>query len=168
MNIQQFLKKCEEAFGGKEYTTGQKAAFMEKCERFSERDLQRIFSEILETNKYLPRIADIYEAAGSLGMLSEKQKPTHHWEPSSCGLCHGEGRLRIIWNCEAEERPTGIVEKQTVVKVLQYSKGFDHLMRGTEYPSIFRCKCPAGEADTIPKAWPQWTDKSNPQREVWL
>lgn len=168
MNLEQFLSKCEDSFGGKSYTLLQKAAFMEKCSRFNAAELQRIFSDLLENNKYLPRIADIYESARSLGMLDKEQMPLHRWIGTDCNYCRGEGRMGIIWRCQIEERETGLVEIQELVDLFQYSKAFDRQLKSNEYRSLFRCRCSAGDAETLPKGWPRWTATSEPRRTVWL
>ncbi len=168
MTIGEFMNACEDSFGGKSYTSGQRGAIESKCSRFDERELNRIFAELLETCRYLPKIADIYDSARYLGMLHTPERPPHRWQPADCGMCHGEGRLGIIWHCFMEERPTGIVEIQELVQVFQYSKQFDYKLKINEYRSIFRCKCWAAEAETIPRGFPQWTNQSNARREKWL
>src|SRR6266704_6421918 len=103
MNTPDFLKKCAQAFPGKELTEDQVAIYTEKLARFDERQLNRIHAEIIETCKYFPKIADIYDAARSMGMLTVPEQPIHHWQPTACGLCHGEGRLLIVWQFRMEE-----------------------------------------------------------------
>lgn len=168
MTLEIFLKQCEESFGGKEYTLGQKSALIEKCSRFNERELNRIYSDLLETCKYLPRIADIYDSARSMGMIQEELRPPHRWQPTDCALCRGEGRLRIIWHFKIEERPTGLMEIRELVQIFPYTKGFDYVMKPNEYPSVYRCKCSSGDAETLPTSWPKWTNSSEPRREQWL
>lgn len=160
MTIDEFLNECQEAFGGKEYTEGQRAAFHQKLQRFAERDLNRIYSDLLETTKYLPKIADVYESAQSLGLLESKERPPHTWKPADCSLCRGEGRLAIIWDL----REMNNASVEVVTQILQYSKSFDYAMQSHEFRSLFRCRCLAGDVESLPVSWPKFDSSVNPTR----
>lgn len=171
MTTHEFLDKCEESFPGKPYTIGQRAAFDQKLERFTETQVMGIYAQILENCKYAPRIADVYDAAQELGYLSidATQFRSHQWEPSNeCGLCRGEGRLAIFWRVAIQERDTGLVEFQEIVHVAQYTKSFDRHIPSNEFRSVFRCKCRAGDVATIPKHWPKLSKETPTSREIWL
>lgn len=167
MTLNMFLTQCEEAFGGKTYTLGQKAAFTEKCSRFTERELNRIYSDLLETSKYLPKIADVYDAARSMGMLDTEERPVHRWDATDCGLCRGEGRLMIVWHCFRELQGDRLKEIEELTQLMPYSQGLDYKQKPNEYRSIFRCRCLAGDALTIPKSFPKWSKSSETRRERW-
>ena len=168
MTIHEFINRSEESFGDKRYSPGQRAAIEAKCWHFTERELNAIYSDLLETCKTLPLVAHIYASARSMNMLERKEFKPHRWQPSDCGLCRGEGRLGIIWRLTFEERPTGVCEIQELTELFQYTKSLQVALKPNHYRSIFRCRCLAGEADTIPKAWPKWSNDSNARREVWL
>lgn len=171
MTINEFLNKCEESFPGKPYTTGQRAAFVQKLSRFSDDEVLRIYDQILTECKYPPKISDVYDAARILGMLAidTTRTPHHHWTDSgTCGLCRGEGRLGMFWKFHYEDRNNGRVEIQDLSQVMQYSKSFDYQPKANEFRAVFRCQCFAGDAETLPKAWPKWTASSPTRREVWL
>lgn len=171
MNSDAFIDICEKSFSESKVRLGpmQKTIYVEKLRRFSEHELDKIFEHVIEGTKYFPKIADIYAAARECGFLqteSDKFRP-HHWRETDCGLCRGEGRVAIIWHCFYEARDTGMLEIQELTQALPYAASFDYRFKPNEYRSIFRCRCRAGEAATLPQAWPKFSNTTETRRERW-
>lgn len=168
MNSDQFLAELATVFD-KQPKPQQLGIYRDKLRRFSPEQLLEILNKVLEEAKYFPKVSEIFKAAEALGYLSVTQdtRRFHHWKETNCGLCHGEGRIAIIWHCFTEERGEYRAEIQELVQVFQYSKSFDYRFKPNECRSIFRCRCLAGDAESLPKAWPKWTNNSNARREVW-
>lgn len=172
MTTEAFIDICEKTFSEGKVRLGpmQREIYLEKLKRFDGSQLDKMFEKVLETAKHFPKIAEIFDSARDCGYLqteTDNFRP-HHWEPTDCGKCHGEGRLCIIWLFTMEERPTGILERRQLTQVFPYTKSFDYTLKPNEYRSIFRCECFAGDASTIPKIYPKWTRSSEPVREKWL
>ena len=167
MTLTTFMERLESAYGAKGYTEGQKSAIAEKCLRFNERELNRIYSDLLENCRYLPKIADIYESARSMGLLQAPSERQHRWTPTDCPLCDGEGRLGVFWEFYREVRGEDSVEVNRLVKILPYTKSFEYSRQSDQFRSIWRCRCSAGDVPTIPKAWPKWSNSVEPVRTVY-
>ncbi len=167
MTIERFVDLCQKTWPGKVYEPEQRAVLEEKCTRFKERQLDAIFNVLVENLKYLPRVVDIYDAARELSFLEVPARPDHHWQATDCSFCHGEGRLMMIWEFHMEARDTGLVEIQEFRDVLPYSASSTYVPAKNHFTSIFRCSCPAGTIDTLPKAWPQWSKEAPLRREIW-
>ena len=171
MTIEAFIDICEKSFSEGKVKLGPKqgAIYTEKLRRFADEQRDKIFDKLLETNKRkLPLIADIYDAARDLGYLSVDTVRTreHHWQPTNCGACHGEGRLLTVWELFGEERDGRRVEVQEFRAVTAYAGPWPALSAG-QFTALFRCWCPAGDARTLPSAWPKWRKDAPLRREVW-
>lgn len=167
-----FIDICEKSFSEGKVKLGpsQHAIYEEKLTTFTAEQLDKIFEKVLEICKRFPKIAEIYDAARELNYLQtefDKFRP-HHWKPSDCPLCRGEGRLAIVWYVTIEQRDTGRLEVSELKEILPYSNAGLYKFKPKEYIAIHRCKCPAGDSETIPKIWPKWTQMSEPRREVWV
>lgn len=172
MTSEQFLDELETVFE-KKPKPQQLVIYRDKLRRFSSEQLLELLNKVLEEVKYFPRVSEIYKAAEGMGYLAidTTNCKLHRWQPTECNLCHGEGRLAIIWQARVEQRETGRVEIQELTQVLQYTKSLDpqnYTLKANEFRTIFRCQCLAGDAATIPKAWPKWSRSRNPIREVWI
>lgn len=170
MNIHLFMDELGKIFD-KQPKPEQLAIYAQKLRRFSPEQLVEILNRVLEECRAFPKVSEVFKAATELGYLSIDTTRTrhHHWAESDyCGMCHGEGRLCIFWECFYEDRENGRVEIQQLKRVFQYTKSFDYQQQRNEFRSIFRCKCPAGDAQTLSKHWPKWTIQSPTRREVWL
>lgn len=170
MTPEKFVGELEQIFD-KRLKPEQTPLYVEKVRRFSPEQRVEILNRVLEEAKYFPKVSEIFKAAETLGYLAPdfaKAARPHRWTETPCGLCHGEGRLAIFWKVRIDERETGRVELHILRQVVQYSKGFDYIMPADEYRTIFRCKCMAGDVETIPKSWPKFTREVSDVREVWL
>lgn len=172
MTVTDFLKQCEQQWGGGKIKLmpAQEAAYRQKLSMFSEEQLSAIYDKVLELAEHFPKIKNVYDAARMLGFLETHMDnfEPHHWQDAPCGLCHGEGRLAIIWAFKYEDRQSGRVEIQTVADVVQYSQTLSTPVPDKQFRTIFRCQCSAGDASTLPKAWPKFTKHTPLQREVWI
>lgn len=169
MTVSTFIEELTMIFD-KPLKLQQVGIYQDKLRRFSPEQLVELLNKVLEEVKTFPKVSEIYKAANELGFLAvdTTKTRTHHWEESSdCGMCHGEGRLCIYWEVFFEERDSGRVEIQQLKHVAQYSRSFDYKPSQNEFRSIFRCKCAAGDATTIPKSWPKWSRNTPTRREVW-
>ncbi len=168
MTPELFIQELQQIFD-KTLKDKQLPLYLDKLRRFSSEQLIEILNKTLEEAKYFPKVSEIFKAAEGLGYLSIDLTKcrVHHWRPTDCSFCRGEGRIAVIWHCFYEERNEQHVEIQELVQIFPYSKSFEYQFKPNEVRSIFRCKCLAGEADSIPKAWPKWTRESNTRREVW-
>jgi hypothetical protein len=168
MNSEQFLDELGTVFD-KHPKPQQLGIYRDKLRRFSPEQLLELLNKVLEEAKYFPKVSEIYKAANELGYLSIDTTKTrhHHWQPSKCGLCCGEGRLALFWEFRQEQRETGIVEIQRVVKIAQYTNSLGDAVPQNQFRTIFRCECAAGDVMTLPKAWPKYNGRMPSQREVW-
>lgn len=169
MNVQIFMDELGKIFE-RQPKPEQKAVFQQKLRRFSPEQLVEILNRVLEECRGFPKVSEVFKAAQELGFLTvdTTRTPKHHWRPSEeCGLCHGEGRLCIFWKYHYEERDSGRVEVQQLVDVKQYTQSFDRHLGACEFRTVFRCKCSAGDAETLPKCWPKLTKSTPINREVW-
>lgn len=155
MTIIELLDKFEACYGAS-YTDEQRAAFLAKLDVFSDADLPRIYSGILEVCKKLPTVADIFSFAG--GWITQpRETKVHTWIPTTCELCSGEGRIVTVWqryfdrgrhrDCERLQH----VMPYSSVEAVSYKPG------DGEYVRFARCCCPAGDAATVPAGWPRWS-----------
>jgi hypothetical protein len=141
---------------------------MDKLSRFTAEQLAKLYEQLLEQCRVLPKIADVFEAARVLGLLTiEAEFHPHRWEFKSCHLCHGEGRLLSVWLTYRDMTPKGPVPMQRLVKLFGYSttEAAEYKLQPGEYHVFARCSCPAGEAPTVSKAWPRWKANIEPVRE---
>ena len=151
--VSEFLAKCELVFPGKTLTVDQSSIYRQKLSHFSPDQLGHIYEEIIETQKYFPKIADVFDAARTLGYMHPPERPVHTWDKTSCALCHGEGRIAVIWDVQ----PVGERIIETLHKIWPYSESGSADIPTHGFRTLSRCKCLAGGAPTIPKSWQKWT-----------
>lgn len=158
MDVNNFLSKIEGAWG-KALQIDQTQSYREKLFRFSGEQREQIFSRLLETCKFLPKISDIYDAARDLNYLetpSPHFKPVE-WQSTDCKLCHGEGRLAVVKQRSYIKASNGDWKPESrMVRISAYSDyntSRDRLGE-SEYRFLYRCKCAAAELWN--KAIPQW------------
>ena len=167
MTPQSFIHELEQIF---ERSLKEKQAplYLDKLRRFSSEQLLELLNRTLEEAKYFPKISEIYKAAAELGYLHVDLTRTrlHNWEPSDCAMCRGEGRLAVFWELLFEERGTGRFEVHQFKSLVPYSRSSSYSLSENEFSSIFRCSCMAGEAATLPKAWPKWSIYAPLRREA--
>jgi len=157
------LKKFEDYYG-KDYTDAQRAVFLAKVGSLDEQDLPRVYSEILESCKRLPLIAEIYSVARAWGMLPTPDAIIHHWQSTLCKLCAGEGRIMTVWlRYFDDDRKQSMLRLEQVMPYSSREATNYHFKDG-EYSALARCKCEAGDASTLPPKWPRWSSDVRPVR----
>ena len=166
----EFVAKLERTWlGGKSLDREQSQIYSGKLVKFTDPELDGLFDKLTESCKYLPRIADIWEAATDIGLLNRQQlnKPEHTWTRSECKRCNGEGLLLAYFVIEYEEVVEGEGEQQRrrlkrhrrFTGLYQYSDVrsiWAHTSQPGEYRYVFRCDCELGMVPTLARGWPQW------------
>lgn len=134
---------------------------------FQDYQLDDLFEEALKHCKQFPKIAHLVSIADDqLGILSaykkeKKRKPKwSDWEPTSCRLCHGEGRLMVWFEMFTQRDEEGGL--RTLRKLVQIDQLSDPDL-SPERPKgcvkyVFRCSCSAGIRPGLPGAWPRWKE----------
>lgn len=171
MSPNEFIRQIERTWD-RELEADQALIYLRKLERFSDAELQAIFDRVIESSKYMPRIADIYSAATDLEMLAKPAadgSKSHTWERTDCKLCEGEGRLNVIMQTTYGEATASGRDK--TVRFADLGPYSDKKWIGYPWQEgfnsyIFRCSCEAGEAETIPKAWPRWDPDRHRRADV--
>jgi hypothetical protein len=166
MTTEAFIDICERSFSEQKVRLGpnQREIYAEKLRRFTNDELNAIFDKVLETTRNFPKIRDIYDAARDCGFLQTEmpQFRSHDWKESACNLCHGEGRLLVIWQLAYEEN--GWEEHR--LKVIRPYSAPEIETGAHDFRTLFRCQCSAGDASTIPAGWPKWSTVIEPVRKV--
>jgi hypothetical protein len=165
MIIDEFIRLCERTFGGGKIALmpDQRAAYFQKLERFNSEQLDEIYSKVLELTAHFPKIKDIYDAARELGFLSDaldasRNKP-HVWQETECRFCAGSGLMAAMYEQEFEHGDSGAVQVLKLVHVGPYHRSSDRRRaQPFEVLAVFRCKCSAGDVDTIQRGLPRWSD----------
>jgi len=166
MTVIELLDKFEEYFG-KEYTDAQRAAFVAKLTIFDERDLPRVYSEILEVSKRLPFIAEVFAVGRAWGLIgAAAEERVHHWEPTTCKLCAGEGRVWSVWGLSFDDARGRWMERLEHVMPYSSAEARNYHFLDGEYGRVARCRCEAGDAPTLPHGVPRWPENLEPVRLV--
>lgn len=170
MNAEKFIQELEQVFD-KTLKAQQTPLYLDKLRRFSPEQLVELLNKVLEEAKYFPKVSEIFKAANELGYLSVDTNTVrpHRWKISDCRMCHGEGRLCVTWISTSEIRNDERREVQALSKILPYVASCDSdqfRLQDGEYRSLWRCSCMAGDAPTLPKAWPKWSRNVAPVRYV--
>lgn len=168
MTIDQFIDECERttSTGKVRLMPEQRAAYYHKLQQFSGEQLSAIYGKVLELTEHFPRVKNCYDAARELGFLSdaEKQYKPHVWEPTDCRLCGGEGLILAAWSRSWEKHEAGIYEVLRLETIEPYSKRPSSRLPADQCGFVFRCKCLAGDAETVQKGIPRWEANIDPIR----
>jgi len=160
MNFDMFMDRITEILPpGKPLTATQWSGYRAKLAEFSEEQLGKLYEAVLETCKFFPKIADIFDCAKSLGFTERKAEYRPHvWTPTDCQLCVGSGMVAAFWSQEFEI--TG-EEKQQILRLHylfpyhqsgEYQRRKDH----DDVRTVYRCFCDRGAVDTLSKGIPRW------------
>lgn len=156
MNADEFVLAIEDGWG-KNLTDKQSRRYVGYLTRFDGGQLERILEQLEQDCKYVPKIGHIHDAATTLGFNSTQPRttPLHEWEETNCRLCHGEGRIEVIFEWMYDETLHPI---RKLRRIFQYSgsERLDYRPVKGEYSYIFRCACLAGEAPGLSRKWPRW------------
>ena len=158
MIFENFVDRCNELWPGKELTREQITIYREKMTHFSDREIDKIYEWLRDNSKFFPKIADIVEAARHCGFQDRiKAYAPHEWEASECRLCGGSGQVAVFYEQTFDQEAGNRI--LTLKRVMQYQAS-GALVRTTDWTRYyFRCSCPSGEAPTLEKGLPQWSDK---------
>jgi hypothetical protein len=165
MNADIFLDELQTVLG-RQQNPSRLAVYRERLRRFSPEQLIQMLNALIDECRTFPSPADIAKAAEKLGYsaIDRTAYQQHHWEPTDCKLCRGEGRLCVVWLATAEVRNDERKEAHALTQILPYQQSCASTglkMGPGEYRTLFRCSCTAGDAVSLPKAWPKWS-KSKP------
>lgn len=160
MNTAFLIDQLTEVFPGKELTAPQHVVYRAKLARFTDRERQKLYDAVVENCKYFPKIADVYEQARNLGLFAEQDQYTPHvWTPTDCGRCGGSGLMAAFWSQEftiAEDRKSQTLK---LVHLTPYHESNARYMSGgDEVRFVCRCSCPAGDAKTLDRGIPRWSN----------
>ena len=158
MTASEFISEIEEAWG-KEISGKQAQIYCRKLERFGNWQLDDLLERVLETNKYMPRLSDIWTAAKELGLFKQAEREMrttseHSWTTNSCQLCAGEGRLHVWYLVYSQDGQW----RRKLRRIFGYCSdaGKHYKPEEGEQAFLYRCSCASGEAATLPENWPQW------------
>ena len=96
MTREQFIAWIEMVWG-KESLGKLRQLYLSELERFTEPQLEMIFSAIIKRCTFLPKIAEIYQAAGQLDFLDAPASTSINSQKKEggCLLCDGLGWQRV-------------------------------------------------------------------------
>lgn len=164
MTAKQFIEKIEEAWE-KELPAAQPSIWLRRLGRFDEAQLDKLFDEVMVSVRYFPRTLEpIWTVARESGLFNDDDRKArttgiHLWEPTSCKLCGGDGRLIVYMAVLYETDDTGRRERRQLRRIFRASDGSaiqDYAAQPEELAFLFRCSCSAGDAETLPEGWPKW------------
>jgi hypothetical protein len=156
MTVATMLRQLEEVQAAKPLSDQQVMAYKTKLCRFTDHELDQIYDHVLEHCPRMPKIADLFESARELGLLSQRVQPyePHVWVPTNCNMCGGEGLCAVTWEMSFEREEDAVYEVCVLKSIHGYSEGMKPGDAG--YRTIYRCKCAAAEAKGVPRGIPRW------------
>lgn len=172
MTIDQFIDECERttSTGKVRLMPEQRAAYYHKLQRFSGEQLSAIYDKVLELTEHFPKVKNCYDAARDLGYLDDTPKnqyKPHVWQETDCKLCGGEGLILVAFSRSWEKQESGIYEVMQLETIEPYSKRPSSSLPANQCGFVFRCKCLAGDADTVQKGITRWNSSIEPiQRKL--
>lgn len=163
MTPSEFISEIEGAWD-KELSARQVIIWKRKLEFLGEWQLNDLLEKVVETCRYFPKFADVWTAARELGFFEEADRKSrttsiHTWKPTGCPLCGGDGRLTVFMAMLYETDDTGRRERLQLRRIFRASDGAsieDYEPQSEERSFLFRCACPAGDAESLPQSWPRW------------
>jgi len=150
-------------------------AYEELLDGFDDWRLQELLNRVLSDNTYFPKPKDIWVAAKELGFFKSADKRSrttsiHTWQPSNCKLCSGDGRLTVFMAVLYETDEVGQrhqkLKLRRIFRASDYPAIADYQPELEEHDFLFRCSCPAGDADSLPRNWPKWKGGSGSYQPV--
>jgi len=158
MTTTEFISEIEGAWD-RELSGKQVQLWRRNLQRFEGLGLDALFERVTRECRFFPKFADIWTAVREEGLLKEDERQLrttaeHSWEPTSCKLCGGEGRLHVWYRIYSHE---GKWRRQHT-RIFGYSSaaGKTYQPDCDEQPFLFRCSCGAGDVASLPEAWPKW------------
>lgn len=164
MTAAETIAELEDYYGG-EISDSKRRVLIRKLVRFRSFELDSIFEKVIETSKVFPKVAHLYEAARELGYLATaiRESRSHTWKPTDCPLCKGEGRLLVSMESFSIDGSL----RRKLVAIGPYHEGTKANAIGPGiYDYLFRCPCPAGNAETINQRIGRWKPSDELERKL--
>lgn len=182
MNTNEFLRKCWMAWpkaDGKPLKQEMMDIYVDKMKRFSDSEIDQIYSMLLEKCHTFPKLSHVFEAAKDLGLQTAqavKIQDRLTWMQTDCPLCSGEGAIQVIFNIcylpvyaegtvPSEENQIGVKKNIRFQTLWPLSSGENlyYEMQEGDYSYVFRCDCDAGTQQ--PGGWPRWDRNRGADRQ---
>lgn len=167
MTPAEFVVGLQHYYGDKKLESEIAQMYKRKMLRFTTEQILQLYEKVIETSKYYPKIVEIFGLAAEMGFLQRRNRSSpkvHEWQPSSCKLCGGEGRLAVFFSIlqlqdEGRWRRKDRLER---IFALSDSAASDYQLKNCDHVEfLYRCNCMAGRAATIPEAWPIWIGETH-------
>lgn len=172
MTPEQFMQSIA-PFYSRKLTPLQRQAYLRALEPLAFSDkLDKLAEQIPARCKQFPSVATIFEVAEKHVRGAKRQSlPTdkpHRWETTDCHHCQGEGVITVFWTHMYQIEPYMRDELTEPVVFPNSSREVSTYRRQhrLQVQTLFRCSCPAGQAETIPSAWPRWDGRQIHRRSI--
>jgi len=172
MTPKELVKRLEAVYG-RNYDSPQLKEFLDFLNDYTPEILDKVFRPLITRCKYLPVpfefCATLREEHLDLdGGTRPTDLPHENWPRTDCPHCLGEGLVALFWRLLPERGTDGVEHEMQLEAVAPFSSlqaaNQRHESTGM-IDALFRCLCPAGQAETLSRGWPRWDGRRRYRRK---